>query len=303
MVDSVLFMGGILNVTLFGIPLYFFSWAFLLVIAGLIWLVYSLVSWKAFEPLHGIYYAFKAKSKAAFIFNVNLQSELISEAKAKCIFDYAKDFAGMNPVKYDFKTNEFVELPILPGPLGAFQRRFWYYPSAFLDIDLLHGMLYKLGGANHDVEIAKKMQNYEWDAKHSVTSGGVLIDMIFDANNWSVQTSPEHKICVRLAEVWNEQNPKDQVHAYSKLQRYINEGKIAAPYGFKSTFVCKWARTDCGCPVIINNNAMAGARRQMAADLVDQNKHPFDKWLWPLILAGGGIAVLILLMRFALHFI
>jgi hypothetical protein len=296
--NEVLWVGGLLNITdpIFGIQLYKWSWLFLLITAGMIWLAYRYGKWEGYKPLWGIYYAFKAKSKAVFIFNRRLHAELLSERDAKCIFKYKEWFT--EPCKYNFETKQFDPVPNWPM-LGWLQKKIWYYPQAFLDIDVAHGMLYKFGGTNHDVDIAKKMQNYEWDDAHSVNSGGILIDIILDADSWSVSTSPQHRIIERTAEQWNEANPDDQIHAYPKMQRYFLEGKLQVPLGIHPVELTSWPRMDAGCPVNIEDNTMAGARRQEEKDEDEKQNNPFSKYYMPLAIGGFGFAILILIFRFA----
>ena len=299
-----LFLGGILNVTdpIIGFQLYKWSWLMLLIFAGVIWLAFRYGQWEAYRPLWGMYYAFKAKSKAAFIFNRRMHAELVSEASAKCIFDYKTWFKESGPVKYDFENNVFEPVTPWPGPLSKIQALIWYYPCAFLDIDPLMGALYKFGGSNHDVDIAKKMQNYEWDDAHSVTSGGILIDIILDADNWSVPTSPQHRTLERLAEQWNEANPKDQIHAYPKLQRFFTEGTLEVPKGIKFCETVPWPRMDAGCPVDVEDNAMDGARRQEEAEDEEKQAEPFQKYYFPMLMCGLGLALLIVMLKFILKF-
>ena len=87
-----LFMGGILNYgdPVFNQPIYIYFWILLVIASILCWVAWRYGKWNALKPFHGLYYAFKAQSQAAFIFNMGLISELVSEREAKCIFDYSK---------------------------------------------------------------------------------------------------------------------------------------------------------------------------------------------------------------------
>ena len=294
---NILFIGGILNIVdpIIGMQLYKWSWVFLLILAGVIYLAYRYGKWEPFRPLWGMYYAFKASSKAAFIFNRNMHAELISERDAKCIFDYSK---------WDYENigTWGVNVPIIGRVLNWIQIKIFYYPCVFLDIDPLHGMLYKFGGVNKDVEIAKKLQNNEWDDSPSVTSGGILIDMILDADSWSVKGSKQHKIIERTAELWNETNPDDQIHSYVKLQRYFNLNIIPIPDGISHRNIVSWSRMDSGCPTNIFGASQAGAKRQEAKNAEDEGNNPFGKYYIPLAVAAFGFAIIILMFRFGAKF-
>ena len=297
-------MGGLFNIAdpIFGQPMYLYGFGLLLMAAGLVHLAYRYGSWEKFRPLWGMYYAFKAKSKAAFIFNRRMHAELVSEATAKCIFDYKQALSASGPVKYNFDTHEYEPLSS-SGLVGKIQGIIWYYPAAYLDIDWAHQFLYKLGGANHDVDIAKKMQKYLWDDFPSLHSGGILIDFVLDAGNWTIRTSPEHVICERLADTWNETNPEDQIHSYAKLQKYLLMGIIPAPEGLSVVENAPWTRVDAACPTSTPSNLFAGARRQQELDDLEKRKNPYGQYI-PLMAFGGlGFAALILAVRMTIHYI
>jgi len=299
---SGLFLGGIFNIVdpIVGQQLYKWSWVFLIICAGAVWLIYRYGRWEPYRPLWGMYYAYKGKSRAAFIFNRRLHAELVSERDAKCIFDYSKaEYEGMRRWG-DFNRNGTgMRIPIVSSVLDFIQMKLWYYPTAFLEIDPLTALMYKLGGVNMDVEIAKKMQSYEWDDTPAINSGGILIDIILDADNWTVKDSPQHKIIETTTEKWNELNPNDQIHSYTKFYRKIKSGEIKCPDGISIEIVVPWVRMDAGCPVTILGAQQAGAKRQEAKDVEEENTNPLSKYYYPIIIGTFGIAALILILRFA----
>ena len=83
MATAPLFMGGMFNYSdpLLNQPLYVYLWLFLIALSVLCWLGYRYGRWKSFEAMHGLYYAYKSGSQAAFVFNTGLVAELIQNAK------------------------------------------------------------------------------------------------------------------------------------------------------------------------------------------------------------------------------
>lgn len=280
---SELFLGGLLNITdpIIGFQLYIWLWVAITIVSAIMTLLWYYGGWKPYTPLHGLYYAYKAGSNAAFIFDANLIGEMVDEKTAKCIFDYSTE-------EYEYES-------VLDKWLS-------YYPTAYLDnIDPLHAILYKYGGINKDVEIARHLQNGEWERSPSVICGGVPVDIIVDSDNWTIRTSPQHKAIESACRMWNELNPTDQIHSYSKFQRYLNENKLTCP-DIKSTMLVSWTRIDTGFPLDLEESDWAGKRRQMAeqdfnSDLVLKNKMA----IW--ILCGGlGIAFLLIMARLLTFF-
>lgn len=279
MPNDVLFLGGIFNYTdpFFGFQIYLWGFLAIMVMCVVAWLAWRYGQWEPYKPVWGLFYAFKAESQAAFIFNMGLVSELISERDAKCIFDYGSwKYTG----------------------IGWFKKFIFNYATAFLpDLPLAKAILYKYGGRNLDVEIAKKLQNYEWEKYSSVTIGGIHTDMILDADNWSVRESPQHKIIESFCEVHNEANPEDQIHSYSKFMRMILERKIAPPDGIKVFVNVPWSRIDAAFPIEKGNIEEAGAVRQFAKELEEADNNSLSKYYLPVLVCGVGIIFMILGFR------
>ena len=286
---NVLFLGGLLNIVdpIFGLQLYIWGWVGLTVLAIFAYLGWYFAGWKPYAPLHGLYYAWKAGSNAALIFDANLIGEMVSERVAKCIFDYSKEkyeFEGLNPV------------------FAWFYSKIFYYPTAYLsNIDPLSAIVFRFGKVNKDVEIARHLQGGEWERAPSVVCGGVPVDIVVDTDNWTIRNSPQHKAIENCARLWNEANTTDQIHSYSKFSRYLNAGKIQCPDVRKNATV-SWVRIDTGYPLDLEESDWAGKRRQMAeqeynADQISKNKMA----LW--VLFGGlGLSALIVVARILMHF-
>ena len=290
MVTPPLFLGGIFNYgdPLFNQPVYLWGFLFGTIITVLCWITWRYVIWARYTPVHGIYYAFKAHSQAAFIFNKGLISELLSERHAKCIFDYSKwSYEGLSKI----------------------QAFLFNYTSVFLDIDLAHALIYKFGGKNMDVQIAKKLQGNIWESESSITTGGIHCDMILDIEDWSVPESPQHAIVESIATQWNEANPNDQVHAYPLFQKMLlpsKDGgvhrppKLNCPPGLCATAIIPWVRIDAAFPIVVANNEAAGAIRELAKELEDADAQEFSKYYFPILGGCFGFAILLLLIRIAM---
>jgi hypothetical protein len=285
MATAPLFLGGLLNIVdpVIGWQLYIWGWLLILVVCGFTWIAWYYGSWKPFAPLHGLYHAYKAGSNVAFIFDQNLIGEMVSEADAKCIFDYSK---------WDYDL----------GVLSFIQKKIFYYPTVFLDdIDFLHAVVYKFGKINKNVEIARKLQNGEWERSPSAVCGGVPLDIVIDTDNWTLRKSVQHKAIERVATQWNEMNPDDQIHSYSKFQRKLIAGEIVCPE-VKLDHLVSWTRVDAGFPMDLEESDWAGKRRQMAEQMYDSDQMSKNKMALYVLFGGVGVAVLVIIIRLITHY-
>jgi hypothetical protein len=280
MANAPLFMGGLFNYSdpILNQPLYIYLWLMLIALSILCWLGWRYGSWKSFEAMHGLYYAFKAGSQAAFVFNSGLVADLVSEKEAKNIFDYSKwSYEGLSKV----------------------QAFLFNYATIFLPkLDFAHAILYKFGGRNLDVEIAKSLQNFEWEATSSVVLGGTHVDLVLDSDRWSIRESPQHEIVESLATQWNDANPTDQIHAYPKFQKYLIEGKIDCPPGIIKGLTISWTRIDQAFPINVANSEAAGPVREMALEMEQEEAMEFRKYYFYILGGGLGFAILIVMIRF-----
>ena len=281
---EIVFLGGLLNFTdpIFHLQVYIWLWVMGLIGAVVLFFVLRHFGWMPYKPLHGLYYAAKAGSGAAFTFGTQLYMELLSEAEAKCIFNYGK---------WSY------ELP--PSRMPGFVRRlFFNYASAFLD-DLPPGkaLAYKFGGVNLDVKIAKHLQNGEWEEAPSVTIGGTPTDLILDADQWTIRDSPQHKAIEEAALKWNEAHPEDQVHSFMKFQRLVREEKIEPPPGVKMETVIPWTRIDTSFPVEHQDNEYAGYRRTLAEEMGEAKANEMKNLGIKILLLCFGLAFVILIFR------
>ena len=288
-------LGGIFNYIdpVIGLQLYIWLWVGLTILSAIIWVLFYYVGWKPYTPLHGLYYAWKAGSNAAFIFDAPLHGEMVSEAVAKCIFDYSKE---------EYET-EAPDIMFIGGIVKWIYGVFSYYPTAYLpNISPLEALVYKFGGVNKDVEIARHLQGGEWERSPSVTCGGINIDIIVDTDNWTIRTSPQHKIIEKLARQWNYDHEHNQIHSYTKFGRYLLSGDIKSSE-LKTSAMATWTRIDTGFPLDLEESDWAGKRRQMAEEQYDADQISKNRMALIVLSAGIGIAALIITVRLLTHFI
>jgi len=281
----VLYFGGLFNYTdpIFGIQIYIWTWGALLFLAICAWVGFRYGMWDKYKPLWGLFGAIKAGTQAAFIFNMGLISELMSERDAKCIFDYSTiKYTGLSWVRRWFFNYATVFLPNLP-PTKA--------------------IVYKFAGVNMDVQIAKKLQNYDWENYSSVTVGGVHTDIILDADRWTVRDSPQHKLIEQQCDTHNEANPDDQIHAYSKYMRYIMEKKLPLPVGVLDYIIIPWSRIDSSFPISKVSSETEGANRQFAKEAEEADNNSLSKYYFPILMGGFAFAFILLLVRVIIHYV
>ena len=290
---SVLWLGGVFNTSLFGIQLYIFGWVGLCVLAVLIHLIMYYGKWKPYGPMQGLYYSHKAGSNAAFIFDAPLHGEMVAEWEAKCIFDYSK-------WDYDLSDVPTISLPVIGKWLKSW---LFYYPTAYLDnIDFLHAIIFKFGKVNKNVEIARHLQGGEWERSPSVNCGGVDVDIIIDTDNWTIRTSPQHRAIEAAVTLWNETNPTDQIHSYTKFQRLLLDKKILCPEVKKEVSI-DWTRIDKGLTTNMEASEYIGKKIQMAEIEYNASQMMKNKMAVYVLLGGVGLAILMIVVRLITHYI
>jgi len=294
-----LFLGGVFNAAVLGIPAYVYFIPFLMILIGVIWAVMYYLKWKPLAPMHGLYYALKNGSTVAFIFDSFLVGELVSERDAKCIFNYAED-------EYEIDVPDHKILDHIPGFKRVqiwFRTYFYYYPTNYLDtIDPIHAVIYKVGKVNKDVEIARLLEGGKWERSASVVCAGVPVDIVVDMDKWTIRNSPQHKAIVRSARAWNTANEKDQVHSYQKYQDYLLNGKLTPPQEIQISTIVPWQRIDAAFPLELDENEWAGKKWQKSKDDEDADATIDKKFATYLIIAGVGFAFLALFARWSMAF-
>jgi hypothetical protein len=300
---STLFMGGIFNtvdpITNF-ITLYMWSWLALLIFIGLAWAGMYFRGWKPLAPLHGLYYAMKNYSNVAFIFDSFLVGELVAEREAKCIFDYSKEEHG-EEYEIDIPDGRFDNFPPMLKLKTWYHTNAFYYPTKYLkNIDPVHAIIYKIGGVNKDVEIARFLEGGKWDQSASVVCAGVPVDIVVDMDKWTIKGTKQHEAVVRAARRWNDNHPKDQIHSYQKFQTYVMNNEIACPPEIQITSLVPWQRIDAAFPLDLDENEWAGKKWQKSKDEEESEGGSIYKLAMYILLAGLGVDVLMFLGRLAL---
>lgn len=287
-------LGGLFNILdpVFGLPLYMWAWVLMLVFVGVSYILGYFAMWKPYLPFHGLYYAWKHGSNAAMIFDQALVGEMVDEKTAKCIFDYSKE-------EYEIEIPNVP--PALVGIVSAIYTKIFYYPTQYLkNITPLEAIVYKFGNVNKDVEIARHLQDGEWERYPSINCSGVDVDIVIDTDNWTLSNSKQHKAIERCARQWNELNPKDRVESYAKFQKKLLSGEIKCPEVKPMAFV-SWTRIDSGFPMDLQESDWAGKRRQMAEEQFDADQISKNKMAMWLLFGSLGLAGLVILVRLITH--
>ena len=324
-----LFLNGIFNgmdpwglapIYLWGLILW---WIILMPVA---WWILKAVKWDPFAAFHGLHYAKKNDSAACLITDDTGDTHIVAEHIAKCIFSYGEDdyeieipALPLQGIKIGGVVTAVIGIilivfgswlagiilivigillylidRIIPWVYGKI---FWYPTKYLKDINWKQALLYKIGHVNYDCKIAQYLQGGEWDLYPVVNAGGIAVEWIFDSNHWCERRSRQHKAVVQSARAWNKDNPKDQVHTYTKYQRFLTEGKIACPPEIKKDYLVPWVRIDLGFPFNLRNVDWGGKLRQMAKTKENKPNAVVDKYMLALIVGGVGMFFGILLLR------
>jgi hypothetical protein len=310
-------------------PMYL--WALVLwwiVIIPVAWFMLKKIKWDPFFKFHGLHYAKKNDSSCALISDDTGDTEMVAEHIAKCIFSYGEDdyeieipplplnlikIAGIILVVIGIGLiitgNLTGLLLILIGIIcyainrvvpWVYTKLFWYPTKYLKDIGFQKALLYKIGKVNFDCKIAQQLQNGEWDHYPVVNCGGIPVEMVFDSDHWCERKSRQHKAIVKSAREYNELHEKDQVHTYTKYQRYLDNGTIEKPPEINKDYLAPWIRIDQGFPTNLKNVDWAGKLRQMAKTKENKDKGELNKYTLWLIVAGIILLIFIMLLKFAL---
>lgn len=162
------FLGGMFNtLLLFDVQAYIWLLLGLVVVTVINEGLWRITFWNPMTPWLGLWYAYIRRTNAAFVFDLKLNWDLVSEGGAKLIF---------NKENYDLIT-------------GRFNRfRMWLFQSDF------------------SVQVAKKLQG-DWEEAPLVTIGTKPTDLIFDAYHWTDKDSREREMIARCVEAYNESGP------------------------------------------------------------------------------------------------
>jgi hypothetical protein len=326
-----LFLNGALNHTDPWNLAPMYLWAIVLwwiIIIPLSWFMLKKIKWDPFYKFHGLHYAKKNDSSCALISDDTGDTEMVAEHIAKCIFSYGEDdylieipelpfrlfkIAGVVMILFGFGLviyGNLAGLILIVIGVAAFNinriipwvyKKVFWYPTKYLkDIGFQKALLYKIGKVNFDCKIAQLLQNGEWDRYPVVNCGGIPVEMVFDSDHWCERKSRQHKAIVRSAREWNKTHEKDQVHTYTKYQRYLDNGNIEQPPEINKDYLAPWIRIDQGFPTNLKNVDWAGKLRQMAKTKENKDKGDLNKYTLYLIIAGIGLFILEMILKFAL---
>ena len=296
-----LFLNGMFNYQdpFFGFPLYIWGGVAALIIIGVEWLVCYYMMWKPLEPLHGIYYSIRDGTSCAFIFNRDLVGELVSERDAKCIFSYKNE---IDQIDVPDVLARFLKTPVIGKAAYWLANKLFYYPTLYLDtLNPIEAVMYKVLGRSMDVEIAKQFEGGDWEQSAAVICAGVPVEIILDMGRWTVQNSPQHRAIENYCRFWNQQYPNDQIHSYMKFQKYLMSGKLQKVYPvpeiIRISDTVPWQRIDAAFPLNFDPNEYAGKIRQMAVDIENESKSPFNKYAIYILAGCFGFGIIIWISR------
>jgi len=323
----VLWMGGLFNYAdpWFNIPIYI--WALVLwwiIIIPVEWYILKMVKWDKFSKFHGLHHAKKNDSAAVIIVDFMGEADMIAENKAKCIFDYSQDDyeveipdVPLNIIKIVGVIAVVIGLAcifvnvilgiiiITAGVISYFINKLlpwlvstlFFYPTHYLkDISWQDAVKYKIGGINYDCKIAQILQGGEWDRYPVVICGGISVEIIYDIDQWCKKNSPQNKAIKKFTKQWNLDNPTDQIHTFSKLQKYHDAGfiKYEDIPEISFEYIVPWVRIDTGFPYYPTSD-YDGKLRQMAQLKNKERGGGVPIWYIVAIVGAGVIALIAIL--------
>lgn len=303
----------------------FYIWGLVLwwiVVIPVAWFLLKMMKWDKFSKFHGLHYAKKNDSAAVIIVDFMGEADMIAENKAKCIFDYSQDDyevtipdVPLNIIKVLGVIAIVIGIGIaitanillgiiflLTGIIAYFINRIlpwlvitlFFYPTHYLkDISWQDAIKYKLGGINYDCKIAQLLQGGEWDRYPVVICGGIPVEIIYDTDQWCKKNSSQNKAIKKFAKQWNLDHPTDQIHTFSKLQKYHDDGMIKEEDipGVSFEYIVPWVRIDSGFPYYPKSD-YEGKLRQMA-QLKQKAKDSGTPLIYIILIIAGGVVALL----------
>lgn len=272
-----LFMGGLFNIGLFGLPIYIWCWLGTLALAGIMYVLLYFALWKPMDPLKGVFFAQKHDTNVSLILDKYGAGEMVAENEAKCLIDVEDP----NEVEIPDKYRRLEEIPETP----------------------LEAILRKYTGKNRTVKFVERVGGCPLERSANVRVQGVRCDLIVDSDNWTIKTSPQHKAILRTIEQYNEQNENDQIFTYKKFWDRIAEGKIACPKEIHPVEVINWSRIDAEFPLYITEASYAGKKRELATVIQDAGKEWIRELCKYVFIGGILVAFMIIAVRLLTHYV
>jgi hypothetical protein len=307
----------------FNIPLYIWGLAlWWIILIPVWWYLLKMLKWDKFVKFHGLHYAKKNDSAAVIIADFMGEADMIAENKAKCIFDYSQDDyevtipdVPLNIIKIVgvivavlgiaciWKVNVILGIILITAGIIAYciervlpwlVSTLFFYPTHYLkDISWNEAVMYKIGGINYDCKIAQILQGGEWDRYPVVICGGIPVELIYDTDQWCKKNSVQNKAIKKFAKQWNLDHPTDQIHTFSKLQRYHDEGMINDEDipGVSFEYIVPWVRIDSGFPYYPKSD-YEGKLRQMA-QLKNKERDASTPLIYLILIIAAGVVALL----------
>lgn len=113
------------------------------------------------------------------------------------------------------------------------------------------------------IKTAKTLQK-DWDVAPCGLIGRVLNDLIFDGGKWLDLESPVRAEIERVAAVYNEANPDDQIMTLGKFWKRLAAGSLGEQPDIPKYYVVPWKRIDLAIPKDHIQPMWDGYLRQLA---------------------------------------
>lgn len=279
------YLGGAFNYPiLFGIQLYIWCFAALIIMLALSELVWVFSFWKPVTPFHGLWFAYKNHSNAVFVFDLKQYWDLISESGAKLIF--GRD-------RYDFATGIVSSLWRFVNP---------FHQERITFSELFRNFRIWLFNTDYSVHTAKMLQG-SWEEYPLVTIGQTPAEIIFDAYHWTDMKSKDREQIAKCVDIYNDSNPNDEIHSLGKFFQYATarEPKIVCP-NIKLTARVPWVRVDSAFPTHRYKAAWAGYLRQLADDLSNKSQTDINRFAILVVVLGVVVVILMFIGKW-LHLV
>lgn len=145
------------------------------------------------------------------------------------------------------------------------------------------------------VKDAKEAEK-DWEIAPCGLIGRVQNDLVFDGGRWTDLTSPVRKNIERVAELWNEANPDDQVVSLGKFHRYLVARKFDGIPGVSeipAKITVEWKRIDMAMPEDHEQPQWDGYLGQLAHKEDETNNSPNYTLAYVILAASFGICILL----------
>lgn len=143
------------------------------------------------------------------------------------------------------------------------------------------------------IKEAKEVQK-DWDFAPSGLIGRVLSDLVFDGGGWTNLNSPVRRTIERVAGMYNDTNPDDQVLTLGKFHKYLVDGKFNGIPGVETitaTYRVPWNRIDMAIPEDHDPHLWDGYLGQFAHKQNEETNSPNWTLAYAILILSGIICV------------